>query len=203
MKYLLLSLICLFGISAQAYQFGILGGMNMDSQSSSVGTTSSGTGYQGGIFLSQHFAPLLSLDVGLNYQTLQSKIALGISGQSVTLTYKSTRLQVPVILRCSFAPFLNFGLGGYYAMGIGNFEIDSSNQAIVANSTGSYDSQGVKKTDYGALGSLQLNFPIGTSTHFIIDGRYLLGLAELSSNPSQSSIKNREIDVLAGFGFGF
>ena len=212
MKNFIFVFLFLGSASAQAYTMGIMGGMNMSSQSATVGpglngstvSSTSGTGYQGGVYFAQNFTPMLTFELGLNYQSLQSKSTLTVLTGSTTITTTEKRLQVPLIVRYWFIPsILGFGVGGYYSMGLGNVKADSSNEAITASSNGSYKDAGLKSSDYGAVGSVQLRFPIGPTLRFLVDGRYLMGLAEQSTDTNNLSLKNREIDVLAGIGWGW
>jgi energy-converting hydrogenase Eha subunit H len=55
---------------------------------------------------------------------------------------------------------------------------------------------------YGALASLGFDIPLGGSTGLVIDGRYTLGLSELSAMPATFTWKPSDIQAFVGLRFG-
>jgi hypothetical protein len=156
--------------AAARADWGVLGGATIFNPSNI--TNNSNTGFAGGIFIRSGGTIGPSLEVDALYD-----------GRSLGGTTLKT-LQVPAFIRLYFLPLMNIGLGAYYAQGIGS---DDSNA-------------GLKSSDFGLDGSLQVRIPLTGMTHFIIDARYLYGLTDIVK---VGDSKTREVNILGGFSFGY
>jgi hypothetical protein len=93
--------------------------------------------------------------------------------------------QIPVQLRVWANRMIGVGVGGYYAVG-------ATGDALKA-----LELQG---HDYGLIGSLGVNLPLG-AIGFLIEGRYQYGIANVAA-PGNLSRHWRGAQILAGFRFG-
>jgi hypothetical protein len=185
-----LSSFVFFTTSAQATEFGILGGINFFNPSlesepgdASV-TTSSTAGFVGGFSYKSSLA-LINVEIDALYD--KKKLSSG------TIDSTSNWLEIPVLARYVFFPFFNFGLGAYYSVGLGDVS--------VAGVTENYQSAGMNRSDFGLLGSIQMELPIAPQMTLIADLRYNYGLVELEENTAAASEKSRELQVMFGVSY--
>lgn len=159
---------------------------------SSSSTVSSKIGFGGGALLDFSLGPKVGIELGGLYMLRK----FGLTVSTVNFTAVAPAVQIPVVLRLHLLPALSIGAGGYAAMGMGNVTFTSGATEIVDT----YANNGLKTLDYGLLGSIGLNIKLASAFSFILDSRFLFGLAEQSD--STGSVKYRELQGLAGFRFG-
>jgi hypothetical protein len=162
------------GASAQAQtNLSLVGDFNFTSFDSNGGSTDRTLAVGGGALLEFQSSPSFGLEIGALYNP---------RAQGDAVKYTANTVQVPVALRFHLSNYVSLGVGGYYASYLQNRGYGSS-------------------SDYGALGSLGIYIPVGASTRFIIDGRYIYGLKD--QNQGAGETKSRDVQVLAGLRFGF
>jgi hypothetical protein len=111
-------------------------------------------------------------------------------GNGRTFTY----IEVPVMLRFHVGPAFSIGVGGYYAMAMG--DVKNAN-----GSTVTYAAAGTKSSDLGLAGSVAFAIPMGKTMAFRIDGRYLMGMASINT-AGTTSTKWGGFEALVGLQFG-
>jgi hypothetical protein len=147
-------------------------------------------GFGGGLGLSFPLSMRAALEVDGIY--LGRKFSTTGSTVDTSLTY----LQIPVLARLHLSRFLSLGVGGYYATALG--DVKSS-----TGETATYESIGYSKTDYGLVGALGLNAPLGHATSLFAEGRYAFGLKDVDLDTTDTHrLKWRDIQVLVGLRFG-
>jgi hypothetical protein len=164
--------------------------------SSSTGATVTSTnkskmGLGGGAGIEFHGGGKMGVEVDAIYlgRKLDTALATG-----ATFHY----LQFPVIARYWLSKGFSVGVGGYYAMAMGDIK-DST------GATATYAATFTKKSDYGAVGVIGFNLPIGSRAALLLEGRYNLGLANTNDNPGTSatiSQKWTDMQGLVGLRFG-
>jgi hypothetical protein len=100
-------------------------------------------------------------------------------------------IQIPILLRYYIAPTLSLGVGGYAEWG--SYQ-DNSPAGIT---TGSYSASNYDAEDYGALFSLAARIHVIYTVDFLIEGRYLYGLKNIS-HFANTSIYLRDYQLLFG-----
>jgi len=166
---------------------------------------SSKSGFGGGLLLDEMVSREVMFEIGALYLTREYGSSGGsISGVATDSTTTTQHvIQFPVQLKFRLLPMLHIGVGGYLSEGVGSIDSQDSTNPSQSNSSESYSSANIKKTDYGLLGSVGLSLPLTMTTHFIVEGRYAYGLANVYADPNSTglTIKNRDIQILAGFTF--
>lgn len=195
----LVAVLALLGAASTAHaEWGVLGGINIFSPKAADPSVTSfkangKMAIAGGLYLARNFTPKFKLELDALY--VQRKFQ--VTGTGLDNTLDSTALQIPLIARFNFNPFWNIGVGLYYEMALG----DKIKQTAGVDTT--YSARELKKSDYGALGSLQFRIPAGP-VKILIDGRYVYGLTEQDTNTADGSTsKNRYIQAFAGIGWGW
>jgi hypothetical protein len=160
-----------------------------------------GAGAQFEVHLITKNGVTLGLEAGANVVRRQ----FYFSDPAVPIHYQlsSPAVQVPVQLKSWLLSFLSVGFGAYYTMGVGDLLVrDSSNEASVQNGTRTYASQGLKKSDFGIIGGIGLNLPLGLLS-ILAEARITMGLTDLNS-PSISGLttKSQSFQALVGVRFG-
>ena len=146
-------------------------------------------GFGGGIGVEAMLGKMVSLEAGGAFIQRKSEIA----GTTTTFNF----IEVPVLFRLWFGNIVNVGLGGYVGMGIG----DISQSAGGVSGTTTYALAGLKTLDYGALGSVGFDIPMGSSAGIFVEGRYAYGLANASDVAGVTG-KFNDMRAVAGFRFG-
>ncbi len=146
-------------------------------------------GLGGGVLFDSMFSSAAGLEFGGLYitrkiETTTSFTALGVNS-STTSTDNTHFLQIPVLLRVYLNQALSIGAGGYIAEGLSGVDSD------------------LKKSDYGLVASLGIHVPLGSSSAFLIDGRYNYGLKNVDNSSYGMTQKYRDVQFLAGLTFGF
>ena len=205
-KFSILSLLflILMPLNSHALEFGVLGGLNYDNSlgtgSSITYTTKASGAVVAGGFVKKSFNLLLDVELDIIYMKKKSTESytgtvnsMDVSGSDV---YESSSYLIPIIFRTSFVPggIFNIGAGAYY-------EVGTSDGVKENGVKKTYADVGVKHSDIGLVGSAQLRLPIVPLFHILVDGRYCYGLTEQSTTAGYS-VKNKYIQVLAGFSFG-
>lgn len=224
--------VALLGASspALAARLSVVGAGTFSSLSNSPATTtvsgasvtfadgSKKLGIGGGALLGFRIGMLTELELGALYlsrkieSTTNATIPAGTTVGGVTLTSAvnssttttttANAIEVPLLVRVHFARYFSLGLGGYAAFGMGNVK---STDSAGTTTQETYSEAGLKKTDYGLLGSAGIHIPMTVGLAFTLDGRYALGLADVNAGTTVTDPvvkqKYRDIQMLAGFQF--
>ncbi len=200
MKKLLALMVCgmVFSVGAEAASINVLGGITSGGPSVSgiAGSTyKSGTGITYGATVDFGMMPAFAIETGI--LSVGKKFTQTTAGVGAVVTTRA--YEVPLLLRFTALPILDFGGGVYYQ----SYNSTYDAEALGVKTTGnSWSAAGLKSTDFGLKLSARLLLPIAPMLHFVIDGAYKMGLANMSSN-SGATWKNNEIDALGGISIGF
>ncbi len=165
---------------AHAGRLLLLGGLNftgLSAESTTYNTTSSyerKVGHLGGVELGLQLAGSLELGIGASYVNR-------VYGTS-TFRYSLKAWEIPVLLRFLLDRSVAVQGGGYWAKLTGfvnsiALPTDSSTPEYSFEQT--YESLGMKSSDYGAI--LGLHVTTATPSSFAFDLRYVMSLANTSS----------------------
>jgi hypothetical protein len=204
LKLLFLSIVSVLSLvffsltTANAADFGLLGGLTFSKPSVKVAgatdTTTSINGSTYGAYLVFGLTRGLDFEVEGLYQTSKFTTAAIQSNPSYTTQLQS--VTVPVLFRIDLTRYFNIGVGGYYSEGVGNVQTNTG--GIVTPS--SYADDGLAKTDYGAVGSVQILLPISYRTALVLEGKYFYGIKNLDLT-SSDEFKTRTLNAMAGLNF--
>lgn len=126
----------------------------VDSTANTTFTPSSGFG--AGLQFTANLTRRIGLELGASY-------GLRNWNDSINGTLQMPAIDLPLGLRLRLFRFLSLDAGGYFS-------------SINAGSRVSY----IGTSDYGAYAGAQLSFPLAHKTSFVLGGRYLYGLANVS-----------------------
>lgn len=175
---------------AQAFSLTVLGGESFSGGSVTPNegyTTGFTPGFGGGILLGFWMFPSVSFELGTLYMP-RGLTQTQSATSSMDITQFNT-IQIPALFRVSLLPAISLGVGGFYSYGLGH---------VVS----SYFSQSsLSKTDYGLVGSVSLKVGLLPFISFVMDGRYLSGLTNVSL-VSEKTLYMKDFQVLAGLRFG-
>jgi hypothetical protein len=150
-------------------------------------------GFGGGAQVEFGLGPMAGLEVGAVYLGRKTDIS-PLNPAFGELTYHY--LQVPVQVRIWLNHFITVGVGGYYAMALGDITDANGN-------TATYSTAGLKKSDLGLIGSLGFNVPLAPTTSLMAEGRYAMGLQDINDPAvAGASTKWTDIQMLVGLRFG-
>lgn len=139
-------------------------------------STTGGTGWGYGLMLGQYVHSDVEIESGVLYFTRSENM-----GNPTSLTSTFNYLQVPVLIRVRPKnSHCTFGVGGYYAHGIGNIQ----DQATDASSTYvSYEQMQVSREDFGVLAALGFRWEFAHALAFYSDARFAYGMKNINLAP--------------------
>ena len=145
--------------------------------------------------------PVFGVEVGVSYLTSEGTTMLSQSGVTVDISPKWSYVQIPLLARMNLGRVVSLGLGGYYNKAVGKLVTTSQGTTV----EGSFDDAlasglPMKSSSYGALASLAFDIPLGASAGLVIDGRYALGLADVSLDSSVNGYSWKPSDIQAYVG---
>ena len=156
-----------------------------------------------GVYYNLSLGESLSLKPEINYMQQGSKGTSTDAGVDGTVSISMNYLQIPVLLKYGFGNMesTNFFLQGgpYVAMGLGKVKLKSCDGDDCETEEIEYDSEGLdgpKKLDYG----VQLGAGVNFTKNLSVDVRYMLGLANLTTE-EDGSFKNNAINIGLGYSF--
>jgi hypothetical protein len=171
------SLLIVFSSNAQGVGFGIKGGLNMAKLSGdALSEPSNRTG--------MHFGAYLRIKmggIGLQPEAYYSVQGTKLTSGTIKETIDANYLNVPILLRFSPVPILNFHVGPQFGILMSASDID-----------GDIKDQ-LKSSDISAAVGAGLDFPFGLN--FTV--RYVKGLTSISENGD--SFKNNTFQVSIGY----
>jgi hypothetical protein len=150
-------------------------------------------GLGGGAQVEFGLGPMAGLEIGAVYLGRKT----GDSTANLTFNY----VQIPVQLRYWVGKYLTLGAGGYYALPVG--DIKAGGSSLPGGGSIPYATAGFKKNDYGLLGSVGFNAPVGPTAAVFAEGRYALGLDDQNATAiAGTTTKWQDIQILVGLRFG-
>ncbi|MDR2269498.1 MAG: PorT family protein [Sphingobacterium sp.] len=170
------------GVKAQQIEIIPKAGINIGSQSIKDGINGkSKVGFQGGLGLNLATgAPGFSVQPELNFVNKGASYNIGSIKEKINVNY----LELPVLAKYAYGPiYVNAGP----SIGLRTGQDDKSKLAL----------GNLKKVDFGVQMGLGLALQAGLGK-FIIDGRYNLGLSNISEIKGQN-IKNRGMQFSLGY----
>lgn len=188
-------------LPAHAFEIAIEGGMNLDSftgtnagsGSSAFNSESSKAALSYGAFVGFGVFPGFQLETGLQFTTRHSTY---LSSGNVN-EIKFTDMMIPAILRFNLLPVVSLGVGPYLGFGSGKIAFSTPSSTV----EGDFDqANGVKKSDFGVVGSLRAAFPLAPTLSLLLDGRYVMGLTNRDPDAGDT-VKFKDIQVLGGVSF--
>lgn len=175
---------------SQALSLTVLGGESFSGGSVSPNDSFT-TGFTpvlgGGILLGSWMFPSVAFELGTLYMPRGLTQTHSVSSQVDTTRFNT--IQIPALCRVSILPAISVGVGGFYSYVLGN---------LVSSY---FSASSLSKTDYGLVGSVSLKLDLLPLTSFVIDGRYLSGLTNVSLIPG-TTVYLKDFQVLAGIRFG-
>ncbi|RZK93209.1 MAG: PorT family protein [Pedobacter sp.] len=181
-KLILASVLFLAGTAVKAQQVSLIpkAGINISKQAiQDIDGEKMKVGFQGGVGFNIATGKNFSVQPELNYISKGTKFEAGNINRKLNLNY----LEIPVLAKYSFGPaYVNAGP----SIGL----LISKKDEVRQN----YGTE-LKKLDFGVQMGAGLALPLGIGK-VIVDGRYALGLSELSKNVN---VKNRGIIASLGY----
>jgi hypothetical protein len=138
--------------------------------------SSTGTGWGYGVVLGQYVRSDLEVESAILY------LARAYSqGNPTSLTSTYYYLEVPLLLRIQpSGSHLSFGLGGYYARGIGNIQNSPSSGAVTEVS---YEQMQLSREDFGPMVAVGLRWGITAPMEIYADARFAYGIKNINLAP--------------------
>jgi len=180
---------------------GVKGGVNFSKATFKQGDETAegidyGMGFMGGLGLSMDAGP-----IGVLVDVLWAQRGFDTSIGDVDVKSRYSTVYVPVQAKFSLIPMFYLSAGGYYSMAFGDVKTKATSDGNSISTTTSLEDAGFKSSDYGLVGGLGVEFPLGGMS-FTAEARYNYGLANLAKDPPDDySVKGQAIDVLVGLKF--
>ncbi len=176
---------------------GLVGVANIQSPSiehNSASTSLDGqTTFGGGLTTEFYLQAGLSLEADLLYlQHEFNQKTAEFFGSSITSTFSSGHLQIPVLIRYRPIPFLSLGIGPYYSRVLTSWTVSASGQNSTTTNFG--------KNDYGALAAVGTSIPITGGLSASADIRYTRSFSE-TARSSGDAVKFSNLQIMAGLRF--
>ena len=185
--------------------YGTLKATNLVDASANLIEGKAKLGMGGGLLFEFPLGRTVGLELGgLYYQKkfdVKGADAAGVSTLDVTFKYNT--IQVPLLLKFWLSRGVVLGLGGYAASGTGKVKTTDNLTGEAAEST--FAEAGQYNLDYGLLGNVAFAIPLSGKASLLIDGRYMLGMAnQYIRDPGEvtGTLKTTDIQGLVGLRFG-
>lgn len=159
-------------------------------------TVANKTGFGGGMMIEFPLGSKVGFEIGAVY----TPYIYGLTSSGLDWTISWNMIHAPALFRFHFGNVFSLGLGGYYGMAMGKMKLKATALGQTVEAEDDLDS--AAKSDYGVVGSMGFTFRLGKSMRFILEGRYLHGLKNLSASSSTTAYFSH-MQGLAGFGFEF
>ena len=196
----ILTILAFFGPTGSfaSDEIGVLGGLNFWLPAETRPGVNFSSAAEGDATFGVYYrtALLEGFDLETGFFSMKKTDILTLNGTEQT--EKTASYVLPLLIRTNFVPgnFLSVAAGPY-------FEAGTSAGISIDGASYTYASQGLKHTDFGVMGSIQMAIPLTEEINFLLDGRYLLGFIEQSFDTTQRNLKNRYIQILGGFSLLF
>ncbi len=202
MKKLALSVlsgVLMSGAAQAGMAVNVLGGLNFQNDSitpANVGVTTSAKGaLTYGATFEMPVNPVMDFEFGALSVGSKTKSSTALGDATV-----STRsVMIPVMLRFTALPILDFGVGGYYAILPSKYTIEGS--TIPGLIDGDYTTTTAAKNDYGLRAGVRAKLPLAPLLHVLVDLSYNFGLKD--TDTTSTTEKTRAYSLLAGVAIGF
>jgi hypothetical protein len=191
--------ILISGGAQAAMRVNLLGGLNFqnDSITPATGNTTSAVGALSyGVTFEAALNPAMAFEVGVFSMGSKTKTTVPGAGDA-TIGLRST--VIPVMIRFTALPIIDFGVGGYYGILPKTFTVENSTIAGLPN--GSQTATSAASSDYGIRAGIRANIPFAPMIHGLVDVSYDYGLKD--TDTSSSTEKTRGYTLMAGVGIGF
>lgn len=199
MKSVIVILTILLLQSAHADEFGFTLGPNWstlsrDGTAGSTTTVTSKMSYFFGAHLAYTLVPdTFDIEAGLEYWKRQYESTAATAVLEDSLSY----LSLPVVGRYWLTDFMTFGIGMFYAVGVGNVDRTVTFQGITTNSSITRDQAGFLNSDFGFLFDLKTSFAMDANWRLIMGTRYVFGISDVD-NFTASTSQFRDIRAIIG-----
>ncbi len=171
---ILLSALSMASAANAGMSVNLLGGMNFSNDKldpAGVGVTTSPVGgITYGATLEFSVAPMINLEFGAIQTSNKSKSTIAL-GYQVT---ENKSLVIPLLVRFTALPIIDFGVGGYYATVPKTYKITET--TIPGGTTGENDVTDASSNDYGLRARVRAKIPLAPMFGFLIDLNYTLVL---------------------------
>jgi opacity protein-like surface antigen len=186
--------------------FGVKGGVSLSHVNADLFDTDNRTGFVGGVYGAFDLSPMFGFQPELLFvrkgaELFSTDVTIGgITFGSVGSTLDVDYIEIPVLLRLS-APTPGPVAFRLLAGPVASFKVDEkiSTTGLVGYTL---DSDQVKTADYGLAAGAAVAFRSGTMS-VVAEGRYTLGLADVSDLPFGGEVKNGAIYATLGLEFPF
>lgn len=187
----------LLATEATAAELSLLGGMEINSASfdTALGSLS------GKSVNSINYGVTIDLPIGGSQWSFETGAFYGAHATKLEIDaqnyvqFKQNNLSIPAMVRYHLGPVLSIGVGGYYALSMGN----SKSTTTAAGVTGAETEEAKLNNDYGLVGSIKAEFPASSKVRFAVEGRYNMGLKSVDA--SGTPTKFSDINALGGIVF--
>lgn len=160
------------------------------SSGSVSGTTAWGAGITGEIVL----APGFGLEADLLYLGRKfSQNSADIFGTTVSSTFSSGYIHIPVLVRYRPIDMINIGAGLYYSRVVSAWNVSAAGQSDTTTDFG--------KNDCGLVLGLGTMLPVSDTLSIVADLRYARSLKD-TARSSGDALKFSDFQILAGVRFG-
>lgn len=148
---------------------------------------------------------------GLSIDALYSQRGAKYKNTGLEFTQHVDYLEIPIVARYflnrsgNFRP--NLFVGPSIGIKLGAHETNSKTNGVETPQYNINNSSLFKKADLGVTAGFQLNFKAGYRQHFLIDGRYSLGLSEVRAQRDlygiqRDALRNSTFTLALGYSFG-
>lgn len=203
MRKTIIVLSLLGSISSYAWDLGVSGQLNMTTPR--VDGAQTGTSYSGRSDLGVSFfgiydiTPMTSIESGLAYTPYGVTQKIDNTDYKITQTWNV--LQIPLIARYNFSPWMSVGAGAYYGWSINNADQDYEYyRTLKQQGNTNLDLPSSARKDYGALASVRWTPDGPPKSKFLVEYRYLYGLKNMSALSGRTE-KYSHMQIMAGLIF--
>ena len=181
----------------------LMGGLNFNKNSvtpaSATNTVTAKSAVSYGATIEFGLAPMFAIETGILSIGRKNKVDVAGAGEA---TISSRGIEIPVMVRFTLLPVLDFGVGGYYGKGNSTFTVSGSTISGYADGEHTVDQTQTDLTDYGARASVRAKLPIAPMAKILFDGSYTMGLKDVDKTAATTE-KTREYALMAGVSLGF
>jgi hypothetical protein len=183
---------------AWAFRAAVVGVGVQSTPDDNINTYTAETGLGGGATLEFQPAPMWTFEIGALYSERKYKTTNALT--STTVTTSGRGLHVPLTLNYWLGKIFFLGAGGYYSRGIGDIRLETTTAGVTTNSSTSFEAAGSTRHDYGVVGSMGFEIPMGATAALLVNGRITQSILDNDKGPD--TLKFRDIQGLVGFRFG-
>ncbi len=190
--------------AAQSASIGVKGGVSISTLAGpDLISTDYHTGVTGGAFAHVGLGRYLGLQPEVLYVRKGAQATVGSATAKSLIDYVEVPLlltfDIPASADGAFTPYLMAGPAIALRT---RCEFSLEQQGSTTSASGCDEGgAGVKSVDYSLAFGAGARIRLGTTSSFVLDGRYDLGLGTIDDTSNPGDIKNRAFLILAGFAF--